>query len=69
VALNELARSHHTTVSTVLQAAWSQLLMSITGQSDIAFGVVVAGRPAELVGADSMVGLLINTVPQRVSIS
>ena len=68
VALNELARSHHTTLSTVLQAAWAQLLMSITGQSDIAFGLVVAGRPAELVGADSMVGLLINTVPQRVSI-
>ena len=69
VALNELARSHHTTVGTVLQAAWAQLLMSITGQSDIAFGLVVAGRPAELAGADSMVGLLINTVPQRVSIS
>ena len=69
LALNELARSHHTTVSTVLQAAWSQLLMSMTGHSDIAFGVVVAGRPAELAGADSMVGLLINTVPQRVSIS
>jgi non-ribosomal peptide synthase protein (TIGR01720 family) len=69
LALDELARSHHTTVSTVLQAAWSQLLMSLTGQSDIAFGVVVAGRPAELTGADSMVGLLINTVPQRVSIS
>ncbi|MEI8083135.1 MAG: condensation domain-containing protein, partial [Actinomycetes bacterium] len=69
LALNELARSHHTTVSTVLQAAWSQLLMSMTGQSDIAFGVVVAGRPADLAGADSMVGLLINTVPQRVSIS
>jgi len=69
LALDELARSHHTTVSTVLQAAWSQLLMSITGESDIAFGVVVAGRPTELAGADSMVGLLINTVPQHVSIS
>jgi len=68
-ALTELARSHHTTVSTVLQAAWSQLLMSITGQRDIAFGVVVAGRQAEVAGTDSMVGLLINTVPMRVSIS
>ena len=68
-ALNELARSHHTTVSTVLQAAWTQLLMSMTGQSDVAFGVVVAGRPAEVAGADSMLGLLINTVPLRVSIS
>ena len=26
-ALSELARSHHTTVNTVLQGAWAQLLM------------------------------------------
>ena len=26
-ALGELARSHHTTVNTVLQGAWAQLLM------------------------------------------
>ncbi|KAA0103220.1 non-ribosomal peptide synthetase [Mycolicibacterium sp. P1-5] len=68
-ALNELASAHHTTVSTVLQAAWAQLLMSMTGRRDIAFGVVIAGRPAELPGADSMVGLLINTVPLRVTVS
>ncbi|AKK28963.1 non-ribosomal peptide synthetase [Mycobacterium sp. EPa45] len=68
-ALNELARTHHTTVSTVLQAAWTQLLMSMTGRRDIAFGVVVAGRPAEVPGADSMVGLLINTVPLRATVS
>ncbi|TDO09244.1 non-ribosomal peptide synthase protein (TIGR01720 family)/amino acid adenylation domain-containing protein [Mycobacterium sp. BK086] len=68
-ALNELARTHQTTVSTVLQAAWTQLLMSMTGQRDIAFGVVVAGRPDEVAGADSMVGLLINTVPMRVTVA
>jgi amino acid adenylation domain-containing protein/non-ribosomal peptide synthase protein (TIGR01720 family) len=68
-ALNELARTHHTTISTVLQAAWTQLLMTMTGQRDIAFGVVVAGRPAELAGADAMVGLLINTVPMRVNVA
>ncbi|EHB49688.1 amino acid adenylation domain protein [Mycolicibacterium rhodesiae JS60] len=68
-ALNELARTHHTTISTVLQAAWTQLLMTMTGQGDIAFGVVVAGRPAELAGADAMVGLLINTVPMRVNVA
>jgi non-ribosomal peptide synthase protein (TIGR01720 family) len=68
-ALSELARAHHTTVSTVLQAAWTQLLIAMTGRRDIAFGVVVAGRPAEVPGADSMVGLLINTVPLRVTVS
>jgi acyl carrier protein len=68
-ALRELARSHHTTVSTVLQAAWAQLLMLLTGQHDVAFGAVVSGRPAEVAGAESMVGLLINTVPVRATIT
>jgi len=68
-ALGELARSHRTTVSTVLQGAFAQLLMSVTGQRDIAFGSVVSGRPAELTGADSIVGLLINTVPVRASVT
>ena len=68
-ALSELARSRHTTVNTVLQGAWAQLLTSLTGQHDVAFGAVVSGRPAEVVGAESMVGLLINTVPVRATIT
>ncbi|OBJ66758.1 non-ribosomal peptide synthetase, partial [Mycobacterium colombiense] len=69
LALGELARSCHTTVNTVLQAAWAQLLMRLTGQHDVAFGTAVSGRPADLIGAESMVGLLINTVPVRASIT
>ena len=68
-AVSELARSHHTTVSTVLQGAWAQMLMWLTGQHDVAFGAVVSGRPTELVGAESMVGLLINTVAVRANIT
>ncbi|SER98438.1 non-ribosomal peptide synthase domain TIGR01720/amino acid adenylation domain-containing protein, partial [Mycobacterium sp. 88mf] len=68
-AVNELARSQHTTASTVLQAAWAQVLMWLTGKHDVAFGVAVSGRSAEVAGADSMVGLLINTVPVRATIT
>ncbi|MCV7104164.1 hypothetical protein H7I01_28305 [Mycobacterium palustre] len=68
-ALGELARSRHTTVSTVLQAAWAQLLTWLTGRNDVAFGTTVSGRPPELRGAESMVGLLINTVPVRARIT
>ncbi|WP_231976791.1 non-ribosomal peptide synthase/polyketide synthase [Mycobacterium sp. E740] len=68
-AVGELARALHTTVSTVLQAAFAQLLTSLTGQHDVAFGTAVSGRPDEVVGADSMVGLLINTVPVRADIT
>ncbi|MEE6165701.1 amino acid adenylation domain-containing protein [Mycolicibacterium sp. 120322] len=64
-SLGELARSCHTTVNTVLQAAWAQLLMALTGQRDVAFGTAVSGRPAELAGSESIVGLMINTVPVR----
>jgi len=68
-AVNELARSCHTTVNTVLQAAWAQVLMWLTGHHDVAFGVAVSGRSAELAGAESMVGLLINTVPVRATVT
>ena len=67
--LNELARSCHTTVNTVLQAAWSQLLMGVTGHHDVVFGTAVSGRPVEVAGAETMVGLLINTVPVRATIA
>src|SRR5262245_55419443 len=68
-AVDELARSSKTTVSTVLQGAFAQLLMSLTGQQDVVFGSVVSERPAEVFGAESMVGLLINTVPVRATIT
>ena len=68
-ALGELARSHHTTVNIVLQGVWAQLLMYLTGHRDVVFGTAVSGRPAEVPGAESMVGLLINTVPVRAHIT
>ncbi|MGO9157321.1 condensation domain-containing protein, partial [Mycobacterium sp.] len=68
-ALSELARSSHTTLNIVLQGAWAQLLMCLTGQCDVVFGVPVSGRPTDVVGAESMVGLLINTVPVRATIT
>ena len=67
--LGEVARSCHTTVNVVLQGAFARLLMGLTGQRDVVFGAVVSGRPAEVAGADSMVGLFINTVPVRARIT
>ncbi|WP_324681918.1 non-ribosomal peptide synthetase, partial [Mycobacterium sp. 663a-19] len=67
--VGELARAQHTTVNVVLQAAWAQVLMWLTGHHDVAFGTAVSGRPAEMSGADTMVGLLINTVPVRASVT
>src|ERR1700744_2393924 len=67
-ALGELARARRTTINIVLQSAWAQLLGRLTGRNDVAFGVAVSGRPTEVLGAESMVGLLINTVPVRAHI-
>lgn len=56
------------TVNTVFQAAWALLLARWTGESDVVFGVTVAGRSAELDGMESAVGLFINTLPLRVPV-
>ena len=53
-------------MSTVVQGAWAVLLGLLTGEDDVLFGATVAGRPPEIAGIDSMVGLFINTVPVRV---
>ncbi|MET9696662.1 amino acid adenylation domain-containing protein [Streptomyces sp. NPDC006529] len=66
--LADFARSHRITVNTVLQGAWSLLLGRHAGERDVVFGATVSGRPTELPGADSMVGMLINTLPVRVRI-
>ncbi|WP_157108693.1 non-ribosomal peptide synthetase, partial [Aldersonia kunmingensis] len=56
------------TVNTMVQAAWAILLGRMTGSSDVVFGATVSGRPAEVAGVESMVGLFINTIPVRVRI-
>ncbi|WP_435059921.1 amino acid adenylation domain-containing protein [Streptomyces sp. bgisy060] len=56
------------TLNTALQTAWGIALGRLTGRDDVLFGNTVSERPAELDGAESMVGLLLNTVPLRVSV-
>ncbi|MEU3741535.1 amino acid adenylation domain-containing protein [Streptomyces sp. NPDC032198] len=65
----ELARSQGVTLNTVVQGAWAQILARLVGRTDVVFGTPVAGRPAELPGIESAVGLFINTVPVRVSLA
>ncbi|MFS7879075.1 amino acid adenylation domain-containing protein [Streptomyces asiaticus] len=63
--LTALARRHDATLNTVVQAAWSVVLSGLTGRTDVVFGATVSGRPADLPGVETMVGLFINTVPVR----
>ncbi|GAB3255660.1 hypothetical protein GCM10027456_32340 [Kineosporia babensis] len=62
------ARGNGLTVNTVLQGAWALVLARLTGRGDVTFGAAVSGRPADLTGAEDMIGLFINTVPVRVPV-
>ncbi|MER7848673.1 amino acid adenylation domain-containing protein [Kitasatospora sp. NPDC096077] len=64
-ALTATAREHGLTLNTLVQGAWAILLGRLTGRTDVVFGATVSGRPGELPGVESMVGLFSNTVPVR----
>jgi amino acid adenylation domain-containing protein/non-ribosomal peptide synthase protein (TIGR01720 family) len=63
-----LVRRLQVTLSTLVQAAWALLLSRYARTSDVVFGAVVSGRPAELSGVESMVGLFINTLLVRIQV-
>ncbi|WP_371529227.1 amino acid adenylation domain-containing protein [Streptomyces sp. NBC_01283] len=63
--LAEFARRGGLTLNSVVQGAWAQVLGALTGSDDVVFGATVSGRPPELPGVESMIGLFANTVPVR----
>jgi amino acid adenylation domain-containing protein len=65
-ALTEQATAHRLTLHTVFAGAWAAVLAHQERRRDVVFGVTVAGRPPELPGVESIVGLLVNTIPLRV---
>jgi hypothetical protein len=67
--LQALAQRNQVTMSSLLQGAWALLLSHMSGKDDVVFGVTVSGRPTELAGMATMVGVFINTLPLRVRIS
>ena len=68
-ALRSFGGRHDLTLSTLAHAAWALLLSRYSGEEDVLFGSTVSGRPAELPGVESMVGLFINTLPVRARFS
>ena len=68
-ALQRFAQQQSLTLNTLVQATWARLLSHHSGEQDVVFGVTVSGRPADIPGVETMVGLFINTLPMRVRIS
>ncbi|MQS05686.1 non-ribosomal peptide synthetase [Streptomyces alkaliphilus] len=64
--LGRRVREYGLTLNTVVQAAWGLLLGRMTDRADVTFGMTLAGRPPEIPGVNTMVGLFLNTVPVRV---
>ncbi|RNB58979.1 amino acid adenylation domain-containing protein [Brevibacillus gelatini] len=64
--LMQIANQHQATMSSVFQALWGILASKYKNTEDVVFGSVVSGRPPQIQGIESMVGLFINTIPTRV---
>jgi amino acid adenylation domain-containing protein len=67
-ALRQASRVLRVTPNTLVQAAWALVVARYSGESDVLFGSTLAGRPHDLPGVQSMVGLFIETVPSRVRV-
>jgi hypothetical protein len=67
-ALRRFARRHRLTLNTIVTGAWALLLGRASGSQSVVFGATVNGRPPMLDGAESILGLFINTLPVRVRI-
>ncbi|WP_051845824.1 non-ribosomal peptide synthetase [Streptomyces sp. NRRL F-5053] len=63
--LGELVKRHRLTVNTLVQGAWALLLSRCSGRPDVCFGSAVSGRPADLPGVESIIGIFINNIPVR----
>ncbi|MEG8182207.1 amino acid adenylation domain-containing protein [Nocardia terpenica] len=64
--LRRRAAGQGVTLNTVVQAAWGITLAHHMNRDDIVVGTTVSGRPPEVPGIETMIGLFINTVPARI---
>ena len=67
--LQNLVQQNRLTLNTITQGIWAILLSRYSSENDIVFGATVSGRPANLHGVESIIGLFINTLPVRVKLS
>jgi amino acid adenylation domain-containing protein/non-ribosomal peptide synthase protein (TIGR01720 family) len=65
--LDRVASDLGITMNTLVQGAWALVIGDLTGRHDVVFGTTVSGRPPAVTGVESIVGMLINTVPVRVT--
>src|SRR5262249_43810227 len=64
--LRAASRNLGVTLNTLVQGAYAIVVSRYSGLNDVVFGISVAGRPADLPGVETIVGLFTNTLPLRV---
>ena len=67
--LDTLARQCRATPGALVSAAWALVIAKHASRRDVVLGTVVSGRPADLPGADSLVGMFINALPLRLELN
>lgn len=68
MCLETFATVNGLTLNALVQTAWGFLLNRYSRENDVVFGNTRACRKSTVAGAESMIGLLINTVPLRLTI-
>ncbi|MDD5035030.1 MAG: amino acid adenylation domain-containing protein [Methylococcaceae bacterium] len=66
--LQSLSQRCQLTPNSFLQAAWALMLAHYSRCNEVVFGVTVAGRPTDLPGVETALGLFINSLPLRVEV-
>ena len=63
--IREVSQTLQLSPAAVFHAAWAWVIGACCNRNDVVFGSVVSGRLQGLLGAESMMGVFINTLPVR----
>ncbi|HLJ89840.1 MAG TPA: condensation domain-containing protein, partial [Candidatus Angelobacter sp.] len=64
--LSELGKNRGISANIILKSAWAVLLSRYSGETDVAAGITVPGRPPGLKRIESIAGPFVNVLPLRI---